>query len=186
MGEPKSRMTFSTHLTIALDLDRCLLRFHQPSEDGLATRHLMLGILRRARPGIDLADLNLDVLDQPTMVLPLTRQNLGDQPDADGSATKVLSAGNSESGLDAVDLLDDLFDGGEYTRFKRGQSAACRCHCLPGSLQRNKAVSISPMMYLEIARRRTLSEPAATGSDIEDVVDSRSTLMIWSTNLWFR
>ena len=30
-----------------------------------------------------------------------------------GQRRRVLSAGNSESGLDAVDLLDDLFDGSE-------------------------------------------------------------------------
>ena len=47
------------------------------------------------------------------MVLPSREIEQGGQPDADGSATKVLSAGNSESGLDAVDLLDDLFDGSE-------------------------------------------------------------------------
>ena len=87
----------------------------EPSEDGLATRQLDAGNLEASTPeSSGLADLNLDVLDQPTMVLPSREtEPKSDQPDADGSATKVLSAGNSESGLDAVDLLDDLFDGSE-------------------------------------------------------------------------
>ena len=130
--------------------------------DGVATRQL---------GGSDLSSsAGLD-LDEPTMMLP-SRQESTPEPESEpaqnesgGIATKVLESASVDTSLDAVDLLDDLFN--EEPSAQSGASLPA-ADALPSAMSESSGFDLTDDIFGEADASPASEDSADVGESIGD------------------